>query len=308
MISVIVGHTVRNRYVRGMIYSVHMPLFFFLSGITVKVPSSIRNWSTLAKKSAHQLLIPYLFCSIVFALRDYRGQPIKSFVLDYSQTIIWGNGIDIRYHGKRIHYIGRPWFFVALFWGRIIHSAVLLLSSNPITRGMISIVLTGLGVITGGHQFGRYHLPWSYDVVFSVQCFFMIGKRFNRKIKFHWKFIIVLFVSSFAWWKSFCWILYRSHYYLDLAPRQYPLFPLCYCVTILGIISILSGSVLLQSIPALNRSIAYIGCHSLTLYIIHCFDFFASKSFTHSKSHNLNAVVRVLINLCLFIFARIVPW
>ena len=47
MISVIVGHTIRNRYVRGMIYSVHMPLFFFLSGITVKVPSSIRDWSEL---------------------------------------------------------------------------------------------------------------------------------------------------------------------------------------------------------------------------------------------------------------------
>ena len=36
ILLVVVGHTISNGLIRGSIFSFHMPLFFFLSGITLK--------------------------------------------------------------------------------------------------------------------------------------------------------------------------------------------------------------------------------------------------------------------------------
>lgn len=61
---VILGHIVHISYVFQYIYSFHMPLFFFISGMLF-APSKYKSTSDYIKKKAKSLLIPYFFFYIV---------------------------------------------------------------------------------------------------------------------------------------------------------------------------------------------------------------------------------------------------
>ena len=61
----VMGHTTSNRIVLQWIYSFHMPLFFFLSGI---FHSQGESYIYFFKKKVKTLLIPYFFFSIILFL------------------------------------------------------------------------------------------------------------------------------------------------------------------------------------------------------------------------------------------------
>lgn len=58
---VCLGHTTSNEVVLKWLYSFHMPLFFFLSGI---FHSQSENYFIFFKKKVRALLVPYLFFAI----------------------------------------------------------------------------------------------------------------------------------------------------------------------------------------------------------------------------------------------------
>ncbi len=61
ILSVIVGHLTHFWALRGMIYTFHMPVFFFASGYFFKKKLPYE----LMKSLSRSLLLPYLFTSIV---------------------------------------------------------------------------------------------------------------------------------------------------------------------------------------------------------------------------------------------------
>ncbi len=72
---VVLGHIVpENTYLRAIIYSFHMPLFFFLNGLVAKKQYSFNQNKTERKnnfiKSNSKLIACYLFYSFVFILFD----------------------------------------------------------------------------------------------------------------------------------------------------------------------------------------------------------------------------------------------
>ena len=62
MLLVVIAHTMLGgtygSMVRGVIYSFHMPLFFILSGFTMRPSKNIRSFGKKTLKSAKSLLIP----------------------------------------------------------------------------------------------------------------------------------------------------------------------------------------------------------------------------------------------------------
>lgn len=70
IIMVIVGHAIaefslKYKWLEVMIYSIHIPLFFILSGYTFKVKSDTKGWII---KRIKRIMLPYLlFCFCITA-------------------------------------------------------------------------------------------------------------------------------------------------------------------------------------------------------------------------------------------------
>ena len=59
---IVLGHVLTTGTLRRWIFAFHVPLFFFLAGVTLKTNST---WMDFVKKKAKGLLIPYISFSFV---------------------------------------------------------------------------------------------------------------------------------------------------------------------------------------------------------------------------------------------------
>ncbi len=81
IVLVIFGHITRNDKALSLIYSFHMPLFFFLSGITANF-----NRDHYVLRKFRTLMVPYFIWAVVFLLywflfeRKFRGQAVDPFI------------------------------------------------------------------------------------------------------------------------------------------------------------------------------------------------------------------------------------
>lgn len=120
MIMVIIGHT--TNVLNPIIYTIHMPLFFIVSGYYMKEGRSIKE---TVKKGIRNLLLPYfLTCLCIIVYKNLVSFIEKTNALEMS--IVWikaslfglpGNYIAPNIHG--IQMIGAIWFLEALFWARV---------------------------------------------------------------------------------------------------------------------------------------------------------------------------------------------
>ena len=118
---VVVGHCIPDataptgisssymRILHSVIYSFHMPLFFFISGYLISRRQIIAKGETITaslKKRFHRLLVPYLFVGLCYAPMKYLLSSFANRPYDFSQ--IWKIIIGINPDGEL-------WFLYALF-------------------------------------------------------------------------------------------------------------------------------------------------------------------------------------------------
>lgn len=77
---VIWGHTALNSespYYRVVIYSFHMPLFFFLSGMSLapRALKSWKEWNTFLKRNWLILMVPYFLWGMIYCQSSYEAYP-----------------------------------------------------------------------------------------------------------------------------------------------------------------------------------------------------------------------------------------
>lgn len=109
------------------IYIFHMPLFFFLAGLTHKKA----ELNVTAKKSFRQLVIPYIVLYVItcifWILKSYFVHPEKfqtavqvlKIIREDFLGMIFVTGLNTRYS---VHENPVLWFLICLFWCKIIHS------------------------------------------------------------------------------------------------------------------------------------------------------------------------------------------
>ena len=78
---VIIWHVSTRNYLSDWIYSFHMPLFFFLSGITLK--ANRRGYKAFIKKLVKRLLPPYILYSLLY------------FALNVAKVAVLHNNINL---------------------------------------------------------------------------------------------------------------------------------------------------------------------------------------------------------------------
>lgn len=179
IVLVVIGHSPGlNPFIKNVIYSFHMPLFFFISGLLVserKLSMTYReNLSSLWKG----LGIPYLFFFLISYLywlptHDLAASAAKHAGVNWWEPVM---GVVIG-NGDALFVNVVLWFFTCLFttsliffWARKYLSATFLL---------VAFNLMGL-VFTLIHDPSWPRLPWGLDNAVVALAFYSTGHFFRR--------------------------------------------------------------------------------------------------------------------------------
>ena len=177
---VVLGHTPGlPEPFEKLIFSFHMPLFFWLSGLMCKDKIKQIPFAAFIKNKAYKLLVPYLFFSIIsyaawfFLFRHFGSQaklnlsPITPLI-----GIVYGNGI----HNFLAHNTVL-WFFLCLFITEIFFFFIIRLESK--TKILVALILlSGIGYIDvwlNPPLPDRFRLPWNIDIALTAVVFYGAG-------------------------------------------------------------------------------------------------------------------------------------
>lgn len=151
------------------IYSFHVPLFFFISGMFHKQEFNLNS----IKSRAKSLLIPYFFwATLLYLFWFVVGRKFgKSSSLDLS---IWDNFIGIFYAqgGQEFMDWGIPlWFLPCLFLVYVIYGLIQKYAKKKLLIYFVTF-LSLWGLIWSKTEL---HLPWSLDVALVGLIFYVLG-------------------------------------------------------------------------------------------------------------------------------------
>ena len=195
---VVLGHTTSNEILLKWLYSFHMPLFFFLSGL---FHSQGRSYKEFLRKKVKGLLIPYFSFAIILFLffiiisknigfsagenlsvkENFMGIFIGTNIKNFSQ-VSWG---------------GQLWFLLALF---LVSNITYFLEKVKLKSQIIlNIVFIFINIYLSRKL--KFYLPWCFLTVLMSVNFYWAGKKLKNyilNIKNNFKlYIIPLFSLNF---------------------------------------------------------------------------------------------------------------
>lgn len=190
IILVILGHTVGNLDevpYRLVLYSFHMPLFFFLAGLSMKaVPVyGLCSWKKFLNKNILTLVVPYLIWGMLWSQSTYDKIP-KLFYGSWESLV-------------EMNTLSSLWFlscfFVAKIYVQLIISLIGKISEKNmhILCGAAAIVMFTIGILLPHPKTG---LPWCCDVAFVAAAFILAGVALRNSLiilsqqKIRWLFLI----------------------------------------------------------------------------------------------------------------------
>ena len=303
ILLVIIGHTV-NGWIRGTIFSFHMPLFFILSCATFKYSKSEEQFKKATIKGFKHLIIPailmFFICIMISIVKNPSSVANLELLKEYSKiellSLLFASGIDVCFFDTRIPCIGIPWFLFVLFEGRTLLDYLnLKLSSKKLI--FYSLLFSIVGVILGKMVL----TPFSFDIALAIFPLLLFGKNFRALCIEEKAGVKLLF--SFVLWAVCLLITYRISYsYMELACRRYTLYPFCFIIALLGTIMISELGVLCCRTFPVTKFIVYLGKNSLYMLCIHILDYYLWQwTFSWAKYEVLNAITRVSVDLLVFV-------
>lgn len=157
------------------IWSFHLPLFFFISGMLYR-PEKFENFKTFLKAKVIGIIIPYVFFYVisftywVLIERHMRGADIP--IWQYMIGLPYGT-YDVRFND----FNGSLWFLPALFSVEMIYYWIAKLKS------VILNVVALIGVFVAGYFFREYlhALPMGIDAAMMSVCFYGFGHLVMQK-------------------------------------------------------------------------------------------------------------------------------
>jgi fucose 4-O-acetylase-like acetyltransferase len=258
IILVVYGHVVRGLNKGGIdlpaylyqlsdsiVYSFHMPLFFFLSGLFFYKSFSTKGATKLISSKVDTIFYPYIIWSMLQG-----GAEV--FLSNYTNGNVSLNEVLSLLWSPRAQF----WFLYALFFIFVLSSILYTLLTKIFTIPLFicSIVL----------YFYPSLLPDSYipQVIAIYFVFFMLGIVFTMYFKVEYLSSFTIFIGLTI---SFVIGQWFFHFYLNYqySNRGIELFVLT-CVSIAFVISLST-----HLSRANYRFIAYIGLSSMAIYVMH---------------------------------------
>lgn len=262
----ILGHAGLNLAEKNLIYSFHMPAFYFLAGLLYHgtQPDAAR----FLGRKARALLLPYaLYVLLIFLVsRSLVGWNAGCWV-HLRGAFLYGLGI--RYGG------GALWFLPSLFWTYALIVAAGRLRSPA--------WLTALLCLGGAWAAGHYGWRLWFGFTFTGPFFFLAGHLYARPAE-----RLQQAVRSAAWRRALAAVLFLAVYALLMYAAGYPgrtVFNIAYMPgnppMLLAALTAVAGLLLLFRLwraPAWwTRLAAYASRHALTLIGCHFVPIVLSK-------------------------------
>ena len=240
------------------IYSFHVPLFFFISGMFH--PKKI-SFETI-KRRAKMILIPYFFWAFalyLFWLFIGRNYGLSSDLeLSPAENLV---GIFYSQGGQTYMDWGIPiWFLTCIFLVFLIYSLLKKIKNKILfVSALILCVLAGM---VWPKAVG-IHLPWSFDVALVATGIYAIGHHTKN-------WMIDLEKRMQLVWMILMFIIHIITFYLNTL--KVDMYRSLYGQEVLFIISGISGSIayilLLKTLPFL-KFLSYLGRHTIVLLAAH---------------------------------------
>ena len=263
ILLVILGHIVNNVNIECLIYMFHMPLFFFLSGVTFKYLNVKEcSFKKYFVKKLKSIMIPYFIFSILCFFywwiieRNLRHQFDVSILSNFINIFTCFINGDL--YAPNIV----MWFLPCLLISQLLFYFIVKVDSEK-TKILIVLICFILGLFL--NHYGII-LPYGIETVFIAIFFIYFGSIFSiNKVKFNKKSAIILFFSIIG-----MIICYFFDYRLNMLGH-------CYGNPLLFIISSFSGIYVIIYVSELFNKYsqklsyisAYLGKNSLILMMCH---------------------------------------
>lgn len=268
---VIMGHTTGNLdtpLFRRVLYSFHMPLFFYLAGLSIK-PKILKGkdeWLSFIRKNILALVFPYFIWGLIFGV----------FSFENILRLLYGSWQIIALTGTLTSLWYLPCLFVARIYVQIINNLLEENENRDLIYFICAVICLVIGFILPKIEIGY---PWCLDVSFVAASFILLGIITRKQmIIFSQQKLSTLFISLAA---------STIVFYLSTVARGDDLYLSLMCKSDYGnmfwfLINSISGSLVIMIIsmiisqlsressrPFSTSLITYIGAHTLGIFLLH---------------------------------------
>jgi polysaccharide biosynthesis protein PslL len=258
-----------------VVFSFHMPLFFFISGIFFKPNQPFKQ---LLVSKVNTLLKPFFVVLFLVTIANYIFNPSTNLTKEIL-GIFYASGSTITWTPL--------WFLSHLFsifiFAWLINTYLLSKLKNNILKAVILLLMLLFGVhyidffwnmpikaflfndlinSTSAESIG---LPFNLDIILVTSTFFIAGHLLAKKI-FEFKFNLLLTILALI---VFTALHYLFNQTLELNAREYGNFLICTLQIITGIYLVFALSSLCTHSARLTKCLSYLGIGSLFILIFH---------------------------------------
>ena len=259
ILLVVFGHVCTEPTAARFVYSFHMPLFFFLAGITRSFSGGAQN----VRRRARRLLLPYFLFSIAcfayWALLESHFRPGHYSVPQAFANIFLARGDGFIYNSVL-------WFLPCLFVLEVVLTRYMLLANVLCLFVVAAYVLANGNALVCGVDIRSIKPFWMLDAALAALPFYMAGyhaqasllcrgncdKRTGNAVRLAIVLCCLAFVALFS-------------QKTDLALLVFPSAGVFFSCTALGIYAVIQLSRMAEN----TRFLQYLGEISLYLMCIH---------------------------------------
>ena len=277
ILAVVFGHNEIVLHEKGelfrILFSFHMPLFFFISGVFLKEGTSFRNFVTAKSET---LLKPFfvvmtVVCIIRLISAGLEEHAVSSGHLAAFAKLFYGTGATIPWIPL--------WFLPHLFVSSLFALLLIKIFRNDRERYIPAVALALLG--TGyfvmkflaandlpvfGHPIkAGTGLPWSIDLIPATSPFLLLGFCLRNRVR-TFAFWLPGFLSATAIFSGLHLCFNET---IDFNQRLYGEFFIATAQALSGIYLTLSLAAILEKSAPCRNILAYIGAGSLFILIFH---------------------------------------
>ena len=264
IILCVLGHTDLPYYLRMIIFSFHMPLFFIANGYFIK-NYDVKN---TIKKSVKSLLIPYatvcLISAMMYSLQGENTKFLENFI--FKIKAMFGGMSKISTRFTSFDSVWLVWFVCCLFISRNLYVIIMRVFSKYSQTLAIGVLLT---ISFVGFCIGKYYayMPWSLDVAMVALIFIGVGEWTRKKNFFSQSFFWTLIIPLAVW----IYFL-KMNIHIELATRAYPLGILSIIEAIVGSFVCIAFSKILEQFSILEAIFSWAGKNSMIILGVHCLE------------------------------------
>ena len=264
---IIIGHTAQSQAFITYIYSFHMPLFFLLSGYTSRRATDVKTYGKHILKDFCYLILPCIFVQLGIETVELWMK------VDSIQFLAWPKITGVFYRifwgcawgwASGFPTVGMLWFFITMFWAKVIWEGIGLVFPKKNTA--ICIFISLIGIWYGPTDY----LPQNLDIAMMVVLYYCVGNLVRQ----YQEEELFKKIKMPAFWAALCFWIYcaQQGMYVELAIESYP-------GIVMGILESICGSyvfcILAQEVAEsqiCKKVFSFLGRHTLLIVLVHHMD------------------------------------